>query len=71
MVEVGSYNANWGDVIAALKKMEENRLAAHLERKYRKTVTPLPAAQTVDQSAEHCVDLAQLPSGGESNTKYL
>ena len=27
--------ANWGDVITALKEMDENRLAKELEKKYR------------------------------------
>ena len=60
-------NANWGDVIAALKEMGENRLAAHLEEKYQKTISnPQPAAQTSGQPEEHDHDLTQLPSGGET-----
>ena len=42
-----SPNANWGDVIGALKKMEENRLAAHLEERYQKTVTNLRSGQGI------------------------
>ena len=59
-------DANWGDVIAALKEMGENRLAAHLVEKYQKTVTPQPAALTTCQPAEHGHDLTQLPSGGKT-----
>ena len=64
-------NANWGDVIAALKEMGENRLAAHLEEKYQKPVTQQPAAQTSYQPAEHDHDLTQLPSGGKTIKLYL
>ena len=61
-----SSNADWGDIIGALRKMEKKRLATQLEKKY-KTSTPQPPAQNIVQPAEHGLDdLSQLPSRGQA-----